>query len=60
MVSSSLQDVESRYNRAIEDKTMLEQELIGKQHLEEESQRLKDEIRGELSTHPPTFLGVER
>jgi len=38
---------------------MLEQELIGKQHLEEESQRLKEESRGELSTHPPAFLRVQ-
>jgi hypothetical protein len=52
MVSSSLQDVESRYNRAIEEKTMLEQELIGKQQLEEEAQRLKDEIRGQLTLIP--------
>lgn len=48
MVSSSLQDMESRYNRAIEEKTMLEQELIGKQQVEEEHQRLKDELRGKL------------
>lgn len=47
MVSSSLQDMEARYNRAIEDKTLLEQELIDKQELEEEMQRLKDEMRGE-------------
>ena len=52
MVSSSLQDVESRYNRAIEEKTMLEQELIGKQQLEEEAQRLKDEIRGQSNISP--------
>ncbi|CED82353.1 LIS1-interacting protein NUDE [Phaffia rhodozyma] len=49
MVSSSLQDMESRYNRAIEEKTLLEQELIDKQELEEETQRLKDEMRDLLS-----------
>ncbi|WVR07640.1 hypothetical protein IAU60_004682 [Kwoniella sp. DSM 27419] len=42
---SSLLDLESKYNRAIEEKTLLEQEIIQKQELEEESQRLKDELR---------------
>jgi hypothetical protein len=56
MVSSSLQDVESRYNRAIEEKTMLEQELISKQQVEEESQRLKDEIRGHSFRFPLSLI----
>lgn len=52
MVSSSLADMEGRYNRAIEDKTLLEQELIGKVQVEEEVQRLKDEINGALPPSP--------
>lgn len=43
---SSLLDLESKYNRAIEEKTLLEQEVIHRQELEEECQRLKDELRG--------------
>ncbi|WWD19676.1 hypothetical protein CI109_104138 [Kwoniella shandongensis] len=42
---SSLLDLESKYNRAIEEKTLLEQEIIQKQELEEECQRLKDDMR---------------
>ncbi|KAL1412373.1 NADH:ubiquinone oxidoreductase [Vanrija albida] len=42
---SSLLDMEIKYNRAIEDKTLLEQEVIQKQELEEECQRLKDDVR---------------
>ncbi|RSH91928.1 NADH:ubiquinone oxidoreductase [Saitozyma podzolica] len=42
---SSLLDLESKYNRAIEEKTLLEQEVVQKQELEEECQRLKDELR---------------
>lgn len=49
MVSSSLSDMEARYNKAIEEKTLLEQELIENIQVEEEMQRLKDEING---THP--------
>jgi len=44
---SSLLDLESKYNRAIEEKTLLEQEVVQKQELEEECQRLKDDVRGE-------------
>ena len=44
---SSLLDLESKYNRAIEEKTLLEQEVIQRQELEEECQRLKDDVRGE-------------
>jgi hypothetical protein len=46
MVSFPLQDVESRYSRAIEEKTILKQELIGKQQVKAELQKLKDEMRG--------------
>ncbi|ORY33396.1 hypothetical protein BCR39DRAFT_519784 [Naematelia encephala] len=42
---SSLLDVESRYNRAIEEKTLLEQEVVLKQELDGDLQRLKDELR---------------
>ncbi|KAM0789112.1 hypothetical protein ACM66B_003167 [Microbotryomycetes sp. NB124-2] len=42
---SSLQDLESRYGRAIERIALLEEELVAKAELEEEAQRLKDELR---------------
>ncbi|KAK4685527.1 hypothetical protein P7C73_g4626, partial [Tremellales sp. Uapishka_1] len=42
---SSLLDLESKYNRAIEEKTLLEQEVVQRQELEEECQRLKDDVR---------------
>jgi hypothetical protein len=44
-ISSTLSDVESRYNRAIERTAMLEEELVYKARLEEELQRTKDELR---------------
>lgn len=44
-ISSTLSDVESRYNRAIERTALLEQELVDKARLEEELQRTKDELR---------------
>lgn len=47
---SSLQDFESRYGRAIERIAMLEEELVNKAALEEELQRLKDELRGMQSS----------
>ncbi|KAI9634142.1 uncharacterized protein MKK02DRAFT_38814 [Dioszegia hungarica] len=42
---SSLLDLESKYNRAIEEKTLLEQEVVQKAEVEEEFQRMKDELR---------------
>ena len=45
-ISSSLADVEQRYSRVLEEKILLEHELLDKAHLEEECQRLKDELRG--------------
>lgn len=45
-VSSSLADVEAKYSRALEEKILLEHELLDKAHIEEESQRWKDELRG--------------
>ncbi|KAK0556159.1 NADH:ubiquinone oxidoreductase [Tilletia horrida] len=45
MVQSSLADMEGRYNNAMERTALLEEELVTKATLEEENQRLKDEIR---------------
>ncbi|TYJ54229.1 hypothetical protein B9479_005156 [Cryptococcus floricola] len=45
VAASSLLDMESRYNRAIEEKTLLEQDVATKDELEAEAQRLKDEVR---------------
>lgn len=47
-VSSSLADVEAKYAKALEEKILLEHELLDKANLEEQCQRLKDEIRGTL------------
>ncbi|KAL0579114.1 NADH:ubiquinone oxidoreductase [Marasmius crinis-equi] len=44
-VSSSLADVEAKYSRALEEKILLEHELLDKANVEEQSQRLKDELR---------------
>ncbi|PSR75931.1 hypothetical protein PHLCEN_2v8845 [Hermanssonia centrifuga] len=44
-ISSSLADVEQRYSRVLEEKILLEHELIDKANVEEEFQRLKDEFR---------------
>ncbi|KAH9944094.1 uncharacterized protein BXZ73DRAFT_39180 [Epithele typhae] len=44
-ISSSLADVEQKYARALEEKILLEHELLDKANVEEESQRMKDELR---------------
>ncbi|GAA6021163.1 hypothetical protein JCM10207_008340 [Rhodosporidiobolus poonsookiae] len=44
-VSSSLADVENRYNKSLERIALLEEELVEKARMEEEVQRLKDELR---------------
>ncbi|TFK57154.1 hypothetical protein OE88DRAFT_101218 [Heliocybe sulcata] len=44
-ISSSLADVESKYTRVLEEKILLEHELLDKAPIEEECQRLKDELR---------------
>ncbi|KAG6885450.1 hypothetical protein C0993_001530 [Termitomyces sp. T159_Od127] len=44
-VSSSLADMEAKYSRALEEKILLEHELLEKASLEEDSQRLRDELR---------------
>lgn len=43
---SSLQDLETRYNKSLERIALLEEELVAKAQLEEEVQRLKDDLRG--------------
>lgn len=48
-VSSSLADMETKYSKALEEKILLEHELLEKAGLEEETQRLKDELRGAFS-----------
>lgn len=45
MVASSLADMEGKYNKTIEKTALLEEELIEKTRLDEENQRLKDELR---------------
>ncbi|GAA5827208.1 hypothetical protein JCM3770_000324 [Rhodotorula araucariae] len=42
---SSLHDLETRYNKALERIALLEQDLVNKAHLEEHVQRLKDDLR---------------
>ncbi|KAH8102481.1 hypothetical protein BXZ70DRAFT_928693 [Cristinia sonorae] len=44
-ISSSLADIEQKYSRVLEEKILLEHELLDKANMEEESQRLKDELR---------------
>ncbi len=55
-VSSSLADAESKYSRALEEKILLEHELLDKANLEEQCQRLKDELRGEFRLRRPKVL----
>lgn len=45
-ISSSLADVEGKYARALEEKILLEHELLDKANVEEECQRLRDDLRG--------------
>lgn len=47
-LGSTLSDLEARYGKAIERTALLEEELVGKARLEEEVQRSKDELRGQL------------
>ncbi|KAI0639744.1 hypothetical protein C8Q77DRAFT_1082647 [Trametes polyzona] len=44
-ISSSLADMEQKYARVLEEKILLEHELLDKANMEEESQRVKDELR---------------
>jgi hypothetical protein len=62
-VSSSLADMEAKYSRALEEKILLEHELLEKAKLEEENQRLKDELRGNrpcLFVWPCSFVADRR
>ena len=59
-VSSSLADIESKYSRALEEKILLEHELLDKANLEEECQRLKDELRGTLLCSYPCIKPLMR
>ncbi|KAF9452660.1 hypothetical protein P691DRAFT_772108 [Macrolepiota fuliginosa MF-IS2] len=45
VASSSLADMEAKYAKALEEKILLEHELLEKASLEEEMQRIKDELR---------------
>ncbi len=47
-VTSSLADMEAKYSKVLEEKILLEHELLEKAGLEEGNQRLKDELRGTL------------
>ena len=51
---SSLQDLENRYNKSLERIALLEEELVTKAQLEEEVQRLKDELRGAFLSSGPS------
>ncbi|KAG8745068.1 NADH:ubiquinone oxidoreductase [Ceratobasidium sp. 414] len=53
-VSSSLADLEGRYARALEEKILLEHELQDRVALEEDMQRLRDELRD--ATEESTIL----
>lgn len=56
-VSSSLADIEAKYSRALEEKILLEHELLDKANLEEDTQRLRDELRGKCRVaHAKQFL----
>jgi nuclear distribution protein NudE len=46
VTSSSLVDMEAKYTKTLEEKILLEHELLEKASLEEEMQRLKDDLRG--------------
>ena len=54
-ISSSLADTEQKYARVLEEKILLEHELLDKANVEEESQRLKDELRGAQYSTSPFF-----
>lgn len=44
-ISVSLADIEAKYGRVLEEKIILEQELLNKAKVEEEAQRLRDDMR---------------
>ena len=57
-ISSSLQDTEAKYSRVLEEKILLEHELLDKANVEAESQRLRDELRGEAITWASDSLSL--
>lgn len=50
VTSVSADDFHTKYNQLMERSTLLEQELENKSKLEEEIQRLRDELRGTVRT----------
>lgn len=58
-VTSSLADVEAKYSKALEEKILLEHELLDKANVEEELQRLKDELRGEFGAYAYSGLIID-
>jgi hypothetical protein len=56
-IASSLADVEAKYARALEEKILLEHELLDKASLEEEHQRMKDELRGNSHLYARLCIG---
>jgi nuclear distribution protein NudE len=48
--------MEAKYTKTLEEKILLEHELLEKASLEEEMQRLKDEFRGEYKSCHPSAL----
>lgn len=57
--SSSLVDMEAKYTKTLEEKIILEHELLEKASLEEEMQRVRDELRGTLARlFPPLFSNI--
>lgn len=54
VTSSSLIDMEAKYTKTLEEKILLEHDLLEKASLEEEMQRTKDELRGKIF-HCPLF-----
>jgi len=63
-ILSSLHDTEAKYSRALEEKILLEHELLDKANVEAESQRIRDELRGTLFTWvygslPPIPLALD-
>ena len=52
-ITSSLADVEAKYSKTLEEKILLEHELLDKANVEEECQRLRDDVRGMNFCFPP-------
>lgn len=59
-ISSSLADVEQKYARVLEEKILLEHELLDKANMEEECQRVRDELRGRSIVCRPALVSSAR